>query len=43
MDHVETFSTETDYNNIPWEYFTAVQQAQEIEQTWPRTKYHPQP
>lgn len=34
-----TFSTEKDVNGIIWERFTARQQADEINETWPGTDY----
>ncbi len=43
LDGAENFSTETDSNNILWEYFSADQQADEIAQTWPGISYRPQP
>ncbi len=35
----EKFSNETDVNGIVWERFTAQQQADEINETWPGTDY----
>jgi len=35
------FTSEYDGNHILWEEFTANQQAQEIEKTWPGTGYKP--
>ncbi|WP_447969571.1 hypothetical protein [Nitrospira sp. M1] len=35
------FTSEYDINHILWEKFSATQQAQEIEQTWPGTGYKP--
>ncbi|MEE9232931.1 MAG: hypothetical protein V3U07_05710 [Nitrospirales bacterium] len=37
------FSTEMDNNGILWEHFTAHQQADEINQIWPDSQYHPKP
>ena len=36
------FSKETDVNGIVWERFTAEQQAEEINDTWPGANYIPQ-
>ncbi len=36
-----TFSEDRDVNGVTWETFTAEQQAQEIEEAWPGTKYVP--
>lgn len=36
------FSVDKDVNGIVWERFTARQQADEINQTWPGTDYHPE-
>ena len=33
------FSTDIDVNGIVWEYFSAAQQADEIEDAWPGTGY----
>ena len=35
QEGIPTFITEMDCNQIPWEYFTADQQAQEISEIWP--------
>ena len=35
------FTSSTDVNDILWEHFSAAQQAEEIEQTWPGTGYTP--
>ncbi len=35
QDDMQSFRTEIDCNQIPWEYFTADQQSQEIARTWP--------
>lgn len=35
------FTTQFDNNGLPWEEFTAHQQALEIEKAWPGTGYQP--
>jgi len=35
------FSSETDVNGVLWERFSAQQQADEINETWPGTNYKP--
>jgi hypothetical protein len=35
------FTSTTDVNDIVWEHFSAEQQAEEIEKTWPGTGYMP--
>lgn len=40
-DQTSTFTTEVDCNGIPWEYFTAQQQAAEIQAIWPEAMYEP--
>ena len=37
----EKFSQDVDINGIVWERFTAVQQADEINELWPEANYHP--
>ena len=36
------FSQEADVNGIVWEQFSALQQADEINELWPEAKYQPQ-
>lgn len=40
-DSAEAFSVQTDRNGIVWERFTAQQQADEINDTWPEAMYQP--
>ncbi len=41
-DNATEFTTEVDVNGVPWEKFSAHQQAEEIEKVWPGTGYEPE-